>query len=198
MQRQIIITCQPPEIGAGIRLKGLAVNCQSACFQTPSLIHHSHWTAHQTDGQLVITMVWCWEWGLAKTLQSHWWGCQHGLFYYITLHMGVRLIKLTNDIKNFAIGIARALLEKSKKKVSKRVCALGLLASRGGGSRGGGYNTKQLYGLEIVKWYSPPCSLSQSRSHYSCLLRWINLKLVITSPSQPVLHMRKLISLRVS
>lgn len=37
------------------------------------------------------------------------------------------------------------------KKVSKRVCALGLLASRGGGSRGGGYNTKQLYGLEIVK-----------------------------------------------
>ncbi len=119
-QRQVIITRQPPAIGAGIH-KGLAVSCQSACFQTPSLIHHSHWTAHQTNGQLVIIMVWCSEWGLAKTLQSHWWGCQHGLFYYIALHMGARLIKLTNDIKNIAIDIARTLL--GTKKKSDQTCA---------------------------------------------------------------------------
>lgn len=99
MQRQIIITPQPPEIGARIHLKGLPVSCQSACFQTPSLIHHSHWTAHQTDGQLVITTGWCWKWGLAKTSQSHWWGCQHFLFYCIMLHMGTWLIKVTNDFK---------------------------------------------------------------------------------------------------
>lgn len=179
MQREIIITPQPPEIGARIHLKGLPVSCQSTCFQTPSLIHHSHWTAHQINGQLVIMTGWFWKWGLAKTSQSHWWGYQHLLFYYITLHMGTWLIKVTNDIKKqLTSDTARALLWKKL----ANVCALGMLASRCGGSRGGGNNTKQLYGLEIVKWYSPPCSFSQCRSHYSCLLRWINLKLVITSP----------------
>ncbi len=59
--------------------------------------------------------------------------------------MGARVIKLTNDIKNIAIDIARTLLGTKKNKVIKRVRTLGLLASRSGGSRGGGYNTKQLY-----------------------------------------------------
>lgn len=66
--------------------------------------------------------------------------------------MEALLIKLTNDIKNIAIDIARALLETSKKKSEQTCLCFGIvIGSRGGGSRGGGYNTKQLCGLEIVK-----------------------------------------------